>query len=138
RKVSKQDGRAYYIEAVIASTRGDLPAARDSLQQVLKASPKFLPALVLAGEVEDPSRQYIQAEDYLRRALSAAPGLPYAERLLAATYLRMGSPTRTLDVLQAQLNRGTKDPTVIGMAGEAYLALGDLTKAGQYFAQIAT
>lgn len=138
RKVSKQDVRAYYIEAVIASTRGDLPAARDALQQVLKATPKFLPALVLAGEVEYRSRQYIQAEDYLRRALTAAPGLPYAERLLAATYLRMGSPSRALDVVQAQLNRGTRDPTVIGIAGEAYLALGDLTKAGQYFAQITT
>ena len=138
RKVSKQDVRAYYFEAMVASTRGELSAARESLQQVLKASPKNLPALVLAGEVEFRSGQYLQAEDYMRQALRVAPGLPYAERVLASTYLRMGSPSRALDVIQAQLNRGNPDAQLMGLAGEAYLALGDLAKAGQYFAKVAT
>ncbi|HTS23457.1 MAG TPA: XrtA/PEP-CTERM system TPR-repeat protein PrsT [Casimicrobiaceae bacterium] len=138
RKVSKLDTRAYYLEALIAAARGDLPAARDAVQLVLKSSPRYGPALVLAGEIEYRSRSYNQAENYLRQALSIMPGLAYAERLLAATYLRLGSPAHALEVLQPQLSRGSRDPQLMAIAGEAYLAAGDLAKADQYFAQVAS
>lgn len=137
RKVSKQDIRAYYYEALIASRRGDLPAAREAIQQVLKLAPKHIPSLLLAGEVEYRAKQYNQAEDYLRRVLHDVPTLPYAQRLLAATYLRMGSPARAIEVLQQPLSRGYQDPQLMAMAGEAYLGLGDYPKAAQLFAQTA-
>src|SRR5207237_9765397 len=63
--------------------------------------------------------------------------LPYAERLLAATYLRLGTPARALEVLQPQLSRGNRNPQLMAVAGEAYLAVGDFPKAAQYFAQTA-
>jgi putative PEP-CTERM system TPR-repeat lipoprotein len=137
RKVSKQDTRAYYFEALIAARRGNLPAAREAIQQVLKGTPRHVPSLLLAGEVEFRAAQFNQAEDYLRRALVGAPGLPYAERLLAATYLRLGSPAHALEVLQPSLNRGDRDPQLMAVAGEAYLAVGDFPKAAQYFTQTA-
>src|SRR5438552_6955509 len=135
RKASKQDVRTFYFDALIASQRGNLPAAREAIQQVLKSSPQHLPSLLLAGEVEFRARQFNQAQDYLRRALNGSPGLPYAERLLAATYLRMGSPARAVEVLQPQLNHGNRDPQLMAVAGEAYLAVGDFPRAAQYFAQ---
>ena len=135
RKASKQDVRAYYFDALIASQRRNLPAAREAIQQVLKSAPQHLPSLLLAGEVELRAGQFNQAQDYLRRALSGSPGLPYAERLLAATYLRLGIPARAVEVLQPQLNRGNRDPQLMAVAGEAYLAVGDFPKAAQYFAQ---
>ena len=49
RKVSKQDGRAYYFEALIASRRNDLPAARAAIQQTLKGTPQNVPSLLLAA-----------------------------------------------------------------------------------------
>ncbi len=137
RKVSKQDGRAYYFEAFIAARRGDLAAAREAIQQVLKAAPGHVPSLVLAGEIEYRANQFNQAENYLRRALKGAPDAVYAQRLLAATYLRLGSPARAVEVLQQPLSRGSKDPQLLAVAGEAYLAVGDVTKAAQYFAQTA-
>jgi putative PEP-CTERM system TPR-repeat lipoprotein len=135
RKVSKQDVRAYYFDALIASQRGNLPAAREAIQQVLKVSPGHVPSLLLAGEVEFRAKQFNQAQDYLRRALKGAPDSPYAQRLLAATYLRLGSPTRAVEVLQQPLSRGSKDPQLMAVAGEAYLAVGDFPKAAEYFAQ---
>lgn len=135
RKVSKEDGRAYYFEALIASQRGDLAPARTAIQQVLKRSPQHVPSLLLAGEIEFRSKQFNQAQDYFQRALKGAPGLPYAERMLAATYLRLGSPARALEVLQPALSRGSRDPQLMTVAGEAYLAVGDIPKAAQYFAQ---
>jgi cellulose synthase operon protein C len=137
RKTSKQDRRAYYLEALIASRRGDLAAAREAIQQVLKGGGDSVASLLLAGEIEYRAKQFNQAEDYLRRVLKAAPGLPYAQRLLAATYLRLGSPARALEVLQPALSRSNRDPQLMAVAGEAYLAIGDISKAAQYFAQTA-
>jgi cellulose synthase operon protein C len=134
KKIS-QDRRAYYFEALIATRRGDLTAAREAIQQVLKGGVEHVPSLLLAGEVEFRAKQFIQAEDYLRRALRRAPDLPYAQRLLAANYLRLGNPARALEVLQPALSRGTRDPQLMAVAGEAYLAVGDVAKAAQYFAQ---
>src|SRR5205823_10434668 len=122
---------------LIASQRGNLPEARAAIQQVLKASPGYVPSLLLAGEIEFRAKQFNQAEDYLRRALKGAPNAPYAQRLLAATYLRLGSPARAVEVLQQPLARGTKDPELMAVAGEAYLAVGDFPRAAQYFAQTA-
>ena len=138
RKVSKQDLRAYYFEALIASRKDDLPAARAAVLQVLKGSPEHVPSLLLAGEIEYRAKQYNQAEDYLRRALKGVPGSLYAQRLLAANYLRMGSPGRALEVLQPALSRGSQDPNLMTVAGEAYLAVGDYPKAALYFAQVST
>jgi cellulose synthase operon protein C len=135
RKISKLDRQAYYFEALIASRRGDLPAAREAIQQVLKGGVEYVPGLLLAGEVEFRAKQYNQALDYLRRAVNKAPDSTYAQRLLAATYLRLGSPAHALEVVQSALSRGTSDPQLMTVAGEAYLAIGDIPKAAQYFAQ---
>jgi len=135
RKISKLDRQAYYFEALIASRRGDLPAAREAIQQVLKGGIDYVPGLLLAGEIEFRAKQYNQALDYLRRAVNGAPDSTYAQRLLAATYLRLGSPAHALEVLQPALGRGTRDPQLMTVAGEAYLAVGDIPKAAQYFAQ---
>jgi cellulose synthase operon protein C len=135
RKISKLDRQAYYFEALIASRRGDLPTAREAIQQVLKGGVEHVPSLLLAGEIEFRAKQFNQAEAYLRRALKGAPDSTYARRLLAATYLRMGSPAHALEVLQPVLSRSTRDPQLMAVAGEAYLAVGDFPKAAQYFAQ---
>jgi len=135
RKLAKQDPRAYYFDALIASRRDELPAAREAIQQVLKASPQHVPSLLLAGEIEYRAKQFDQARDYLRRALKEIPGLPYAERLLAATYLHLGSPAHALEELQPLLSRGYKDPQLMAIAGEAYLGVGDFATAAQYFQQ---
>ena len=40
-------------------------------------------------------------------------------------------------MLQPALSRGTHDPQLMTVAGEAYLAVGDVPKAAQYFSQTA-
>lgn len=135
KKISSQDRRGYYFEALIAYRRGDLPAARAAIQQVLKGGVEHVPSLLLAGQIEFRAKQFNQAEDYLRRALKGSPDMPYAQHLLAATYLRLGNPARALELLQPALGRGTGDPQLMTVAGEAYLAVGDVAKAAQYFAQ---
>jgi putative PEP-CTERM system TPR-repeat lipoprotein len=135
RKISKLDRQAYYFEALIASRRGDLPAAREAIQQVLRGGIDYVPGLLLAGEIEFRTKQYNQALDYLRRAVKGAPDSTYAQRLLAATYLRLGNPAHALEVLEPALSRGTRDPQLMTVAGEAFLAVGDIPKAAQYFAQ---
>ena len=138
RKVSKQDARSYYFEALIAYEKNEFAPARDAIQQVIKAAPNSVPGLVLAGQIEYRAKQFNQSQDYLRRALALAPGLVYAQRMLAATYLRTGSPGRAIELLEPTLSRGSKDPLLLALAGEAYLANGDYPRATQYFEQTAS
>ena len=104
----------------------------------MKRNSVHVPSLLLAGEIEFRAQQFNQAENYLRRGLKGAPNSLYAQRLLATTYVRLGSPTRALEVLQPALSRGIRDPKLMAVAGEAYLAVGDFPKAAQYFAQTTT
>ena len=138
RKVSKQDARSYYFEALIAYQKGEIAHAREAIQQVLRGAPNSVPILLLAGQIEYRAGQFNQSQDYLRRVLAMTPGLEYAQRLLAATYLRTGSPGRAIELLQPTLSRGSKDPLLLAIAGEAYLANGDYPKATQYFEQTAS
>ncbi len=123
-----------YFSALIALERGDLPAARDQVLQVLKRAPDHVPSLVLAAGVELRAANPAQAESHLRRALALQPDNAIAQRLLVATHLRAGQPLRAMDALQSVLKgAGADDPRVLQLAGEVHLARGDLKQAAAYY-----
>jgi putative PEP-CTERM system TPR-repeat lipoprotein len=138
RKVARGDLRIVYFDALLAFRRGELARARDHVLQVLKHAPEHVPGLVLAGAVELQAGQAGIAEDYLRRALARAPGQSGARRLLVAALLRSGQPTRALEALQPLIAEGGEPaPGLLLLAGETYLANGDLKSAASYFERAA-
>lgn len=136
RKVAQGDLRVVYFDAVLAHRRGELDKARAAVLQILKGAPDHVPTLVLAGAIDLQSGQSASAEDRLRRALNRSPSHLGARRLLVAALLRSGSPARALETLQPLLNDAVQPPpAVLLLAGETYLANGDLAKAADYFEQ---
>jgi putative PEP-CTERM system TPR-repeat lipoprotein len=133
KKTTKGDPVFLYLEALLAARQGNIAAARESIQQVLKLAPQHVPSLVLAGAIEYESRSYAQAQAYLKKALDRAPRNVSAQRLLVASYLRAGQPDRALDALQPLFAQGSPDPVTLSLAGEAYLANNDLKTASEYF-----
>lgn len=138
RKVARGDLRIAYFDGLIAFRRGELARAREHALQVLKHVPEHVPSLVLAGAVELQAGQGSVAEDYLRRALTRAPSHAGARRLLVAALLRNGQPARALEALQPLLT-GVAEPAppLLLLAGETYLANGDLKRAAEYFERAA-
>ncbi len=129
------DLRTQYFDAVIALGKNDLVKARETTQQVLKRAPEHVPSLVLAGAVELQAGQAATAEGYLRKAVALAPQHAGARRMLVRTYLGAHQPAKALESIQPMLAAGTRsDPQLLLLAGETYLANGDLKQASVYYA----
>lgn len=127
--------QTHYMQAMLAYEARDLDAARKAIQEVLKASPSHPLALQLSGEIEFHQQNYAQAESQLNQALQLAPGLPRARRVLAMTYLRSKQADKALSTLEPILDRIGNDATLLTLAGEIHLRLGEVQKAEDYFAQ---
>ncbi|MEW5879412.1 MAG: XrtA/PEP-CTERM system TPR-repeat protein PrsT [Pseudomonadota bacterium] len=139
RKHTRGDLRISYFEGLLALRKGDVPRARDHVLQVLKHAPDHVPSLVLAGAVELRANQPLAAEAYLRKAISRAPGHLGAQRMLVGALLRAGQPAKAIEALQPLVQHaGTDDAQVLMLAGETYLASGDLKQAASYFTSAAS
>lgn len=136
-EVSKIAGRQLqlvYFESLLAFHKGDNKAALDTIQQVLKVAPSHVPSLVLAAAIELQEENFASAEAHLQSALVRAPGNAMARRMLVATQLRMGHPAQAKETLQPLLEQGAAtDPQFLLLAGETFLANGDLKEASVYY-----
>jgi putative PEP-CTERM system TPR-repeat lipoprotein len=138
RRIARGDLRIVYFDGLLAYRKGELSKARDFALRVLKSAPDHVPTLVLAGAIELQAGQTASAEDSLRRALAGAPSHAGARRLLVATLLRSAQPARALEALQPLVAGGVEpSPSMLLLAGETYLANGDLRRAATYFEQAA-
>jgi putative PEP-CTERM system TPR-repeat lipoprotein len=138
RKVAHGDLSLTYLQGTLELEKGEVQKARDSAAQLLKYAPEHVPTLVLAGAVELRSKQFATGEEYLRRALAKAPNHAAARRLLVGAYLPEGQPARALETLQPLLaTDANKDPRVMMLAGETYLANGDVKRAAEQFSSAA-
>jgi cellulose synthase operon protein C len=134
RSLRNGDPRVQYFDAVIAFGKNDLAKARDMVQQVLKRAPEHVPSLVLAAAVELQAGQAATAEGYLRKAVSIAPQHAGARRLLVRTYLGSNQPAKALESIQPLLASDARaDPQLLLLAGETYLANGELKQASRYY-----
>lgn len=135
RSLRNGDPRVHYFDAVIAFGRNDLARARDLMQQMLNRAPEHVPSMVLAGAVELQAGQVATAEGHLRKAVSIAPQHAGARRLLVRSYLLSNQPARALEAIQPLLaSSASADPQLLLLAGETYLANGELKQASRYYA----
>lgn len=134
RKLAPRDLRVNYLDASLAFRMGEREKARQQLQQVFKFMPNHLPSLVLAGAIDLQDKHYTAAESHLRKAVSRAPNHAGARQLLVQTYLRMGQLGKAMDALQPLVERGMpSDPRLQLLAGETYLASGDVQHATEFY-----
>jgi len=83
-------------------------------------------------------KQLAAAEAHLRKAVAKAPNHAGARQLLVQTYLRLGQPSKAKDALQPLIDGGTTQNTRIQLlAGETYLANGDVQRATAFFQEAA-
>jgi putative PEP-CTERM system TPR-repeat lipoprotein len=134
RKVAPRDLRVTYLEALLAYGKGEREIARQRIQQVLKQMPDSVPSLALAGSIDLQEKRLVAAEESLRKAVARAPGHLGARQLLTLTYLRMGQPVKAKEVLQPLVEKGLpQDPRLLTLAGETYLANGDVKTASSFY-----
>ena len=135
RKFAPAHPQTKFLSARIAFLSGDVPKAREMVQQMLGVAPKNVALLQFAGAVELALNSPLKAETYLSKALAQTPDLPAARRLLADAYLRGGKPNKALEVLRPNIERGALDAASLSLAAEAHLESGDIKKAEAFFQQ---
>ena len=138
RQVAPNHPQTLYLQALLAYARRDLAAAQQAIQQHLRVAPENIRGLLLAGAIEGDMKSYGQAEAHLSKVLEKAPGAQLARRTLISMYLRSGQPGKALDTLKPVLDSIADDSTMLGLAGEVFMANGETNEASKYFTRAAS
>jgi putative PEP-CTERM system TPR-repeat lipoprotein len=131
RKLTPGSLQLAYTQGLLDFTKGQNPAALESVQKVLKSAPEHMPSILLAGAIELKMGAYQQAEQHLRKYLAAIPDNTYARKLLAQAQLQT-APAEALATLAPALKNPSDDPQLLALAGETYLRNQDFGNATNY------
>jgi len=131
-KALPTDPRTFYAKAVVLAQEKKFAEAKQAIQQVLKVAPEHVPSLTLAGLAALETGALPEAESHLRKAVFNAPDAVGARRLLATKHLRTGRIDLALAEV-AELLKLSQEPGVFALAGEVYLANGDVAAAESHY-----
>lgn len=137
KKVAPKHPTTFFLQAMLAYHEKNFVAARDAVQQHLKAAPSSLQGLLLSAQIDFRLGAYPQAEAVLLTILKRLPQQPLARTLLVQTYLRDGRPALALDAMKPMLQDDKLDSDRLALAGEVYMRNGDVEKAAVYFEKAA-
>jgi putative PEP-CTERM system TPR-repeat lipoprotein len=135
KKALPKSGQTEYMQGMVALQQKNLPLAKEATQSLLRVAPNDPRILQLAGAIEFESRSDLQAQEYLSQAVARAPESELARRLLVRSYLRTGQTTKAIAALQPALETKAASPTMLSLAGEVYMQMGDSAKAEAYFSR---
>ncbi len=127
-----------YLYALLAYRDGNYAEAHKYAEIALTGDAKHIPALFLAAATDYQLQEYLRAESRLRQVLEANPLHFAAQKLLMATYLRLGQPNRAAQVLPYVLRPGLEnDADLAALAGEVFLSNRDFRNADLFFSHAA-
>lgn len=135
RKVLPRHPDTLVFDAQMMLGKGQYKEAQALLQKGLRAMPDHPRMLLLAGAVELQLGASAPAETLLMRAVQLMPNDIGARRLLARANMMSNQPDKAINALRPLLDGGHADAEALTLAGQAYLAIGDLKNAESYFAK---
>lgn len=133
RKNAPNSLQVFYTQALLDFQEAKYPAARDTLQQILRAMPDHMPSVLLMGSVQLAMGSYLEAELSFRKFLDTTPHQVYASKRLAGLLLRSGKADDALAVLAPLLEANRKDVELLALAGQAQMQGRHFAKAAEYF-----
>jgi putative PEP-CTERM system TPR-repeat lipoprotein len=124
-----------FFEAQLAYLDRDLERAKSLAQALLKVMPKSVRALTFDGMVQLELDAPLLAEVSLAKAVNLAPDEVHPRKLLAHARIKLGNAPGALTVLERLLAVERPSPEVLALAGDAYVQMGDIVRAEQYYRQ---
>lgn len=129
KKLVPASSMLHFARALIECKARRYPKCGEALQQVFEITPRYMPAILLSGQLNFATGNYEVAQQSLVRYLERFPESMHARKLLAATLLAKSQPQRAWNVLRPVLGGKTADAEALGLAGQALLQLGHLRQA---------
>ena len=127
--LSSKNGRAYYMQAVIAGRAGDYALAQRILANAGSRVNEWPGALMLAGISEYQMGNLNKAIDIFKRLLDAQPHNIAARKLLAQSVYASGDGEGALEEIRPLASRADADSYSLKVAGRAFEANGERDKA---------
>ena len=124
-----------YTQALLDFSQDNHSEALNSIQQVLSLAPNHMPSVLLAGSIQNALGSFSQAEQHLEQYIKVNPNNLYARKLIATILLKNQQAHLALDYIAPALSTVDQDPQLYALAGEAYIQMGDLDKANEYFSK---
>jgi putative PEP-CTERM system TPR-repeat lipoprotein len=124
-----------HTQAMLLFEREQYDKALVALQDILRAQPKFVPAIILAAMTHLQRGEPNQAETLLR-PMAQSGNVPL-RRLYATALLRMGDARAALDALKPLLSSEAVDASLLTLAAEVATTLKDHTQATAYYERAA-
>lgn len=138
KKLGTNQVQAFYTQALLDYSQNKYPAALESIQQVEKNAPGFMPGVLLSGAIQFALGSNAQAEQYLKRYLEDNPNNIYAQKLMVGVLLKSGQTDRAIAQLEPLLKPEIADSQLYALAGETYIQIKNFTKATEYFEKAST
>jgi putative PEP-CTERM system TPR-repeat lipoprotein len=132
------DGRGLYEQAILATQDRDYAGARTDLETLLEASPDYLPARILLGEVLLALGDAQGAEAQLLQALNAGGDPRLIVVALGQAELLQDKTDELLADIDTQADNPALQADVANLRGYAFLERGRLTEARAAFLQAAS
>lgn len=121
-----------HLLGVEAFFRGNHQEAKTHFQTVLKAIPGHLTSLYWQGITDIYLGNMEQAVKALSQYTAQRPGDAVARIILASALARQGNRISAEESLKALRSLGVENPSLLGMTGQTYLAIGKSVEAQRY------
>jgi len=138
KRISPDDFRTVYSDALVRLSKGEAAKARDLSQTLLNARSDHVPTLYIAGLANYQLKNWVVAEEMLRKVIAQVPDDPGPRRVLVAGYLRAGRTTQATEAVDMALRRMPDDVVLLRLAGEARIQSGSATEAARYYERAAS
>ncbi len=112
-----------FLKASEAMKRGDLNAAGEDFEGVIRASPNFAPAHFNLGLVREEQGRYEEAITSLQKALSLKPGMHGASLFLGIAYYRLNRFESAISAVKKETLTYPKDASAWMWQGVIALAM---------------
>ncbi len=127
--LDSKNGRAFYMQAVLAARAGDYAMARRILQLAGPTINALPGAMLISGVSEYEMGNWQQAIDVFTRLVLTQPNNMEHRKLLARAMYRAGRHLDALDEIKAVAARPDADTYSLMLAGRAFEASGNRNKA---------
>ena len=133
KKLSAYPVLTFYTQGLLDYSQQKFPEALESMQQVEKMGPDYMPGVLLSGAVQHALGATAQAEQHLKKYIESNPNNAYANKLMASILLKSAQPARAIALLEPLLKAESDDSRLYALAGEAHMQTKNFTKATEYF-----
>lgn len=133
RQVLPKHPQTIFLQAQMALTERDLPAANEFALQLLRSLPDNVQVLQLAGTISALKGELVLADAQFGKAVQLEPDSAYARRGLAKVQLRVAQPGKALQSIEPITRADSRDAEALSLAGEAQLQLGNAPVAEELF-----